>query len=245
MKIISIANQKGGVGKSTVTINLAYELANKGLNILILDMDQQANTSEFFNLSQTDYNIYQVLKGRKRLLDCIIQVKPNISIVPGSRQMQYFNNENSSLLKKALKRANISDTYDIVLIDNPPAISNVTLNSFVVSDGVLIVTEPEAFSISGLSLLNQNINSINSTYRQPLTIVGILVNKVDSRRSVCVDNIDLIKKQYGNLMLNTPLNNYFEVTRSIQEKQFISELFPDSKSSNQFKDVADELLLRI
>jgi flagellar biosynthesis protein FlhG len=110
-----------------------------------------------------DDNIYAVLTGGNAIDDCIYEVQPNLYVIPGSTNMKFFDSEDEGILKRALDTPFLNNTMDVVLIDNPPAINNKTLNSFVASTHVLIVTEAEDFSVRGLKQLEYNISDIKAS----------------------------------------------------------------------------------
>lgn len=247
MKIISVSNQKGGVGKSTATINIASVLSKMGLRVLVIDMDEQCNTTTFYCGAQDLYddNIYTVLTEGKAVDHCLYEVQPNLYIVPGSTSMKFFDSEDEGILRRALDTPFLRSNVDIVLIDNPPAINNKTFNSFAASTHVLIVTEAEDFSIRGLQQLEDNIRDIKASSNNNLAIVGIVMNKIDKRRKLNRQYQAYIKKQYDGLVFENTISNYSEIPRSIYEGKPIADCYPKSKSCVQFDNVSLELAQRL
>ena len=248
MQTISISNKKGGVGKTVLTVNLAYEFSELGYRVLVLDMDEQCNTTTFYFGEQPEQedNIYNLLENpNKNISDCIFEVNDKLFIISGSPKMKYFNSEDEVLLKNLLKDDTFKDMFDIILIDNPPAFNNKTLNSFVASNHVVVVAEADSFSLNGLKQLEENINEIKRLKNEELNILGIVLNKVDKRRKINREYQCIIKNYYGDLMIKTPVNNYAEIPRSVAKGVAVSEAFPKSKSSVQFNFVAKELIDRL
>lgn len=247
MKIVSVSNQKGGVGKSTVTINIASALSKMGLRVLVIDMDEQCNTTTFFCGAQDLYadNINAVLTEGKPVDDCLYEVQPNLYVVPGCTSIKFFDSEDEGILKRALNTPFLHNAVDIVLIDNPPAINNKTFNSLRASTHVLIVTEAESFSVSGLQQLEDNIQSIKKSENNNLEIVGIVINKIDKRRKLNRRFQADIKSHYNDLVFENFISNYSEIPRSIYEGKPISDSYPKSKSCVQFDNVSLELAQRL
>lgn len=247
MKVISISNQKGGVGKSTLTINIASALSKMGLRVLVIDMDEQCNTTIFYCGAQDLYtdNIYAVLTEEKTIDECLYEVQPYLYVVPGSTKMKFFDSEDEGILKRALDTPFLHNTVDVVLIDNPPAINNKTFNSFVASTHVMIVTEAEDFSIRGLQQLEDNIRDIKVSSNNSLEIVGIVMNKIDKRRKLNRQYQAYIKTHYNDLVFKNSISNYSEIPRSIYDGKPISDCYPKSKSCVQFDNVSMELAQRL
>jgi chromosome partitioning protein len=186
-----------------------------------------------------------VLTEGKAVDDCIYEIQPNLYFVPGSTDMKFFDSEDEGILKRALDTPFLNNTIDIVLIDNPPAINNKTFNSFVASTHVLIVTEAEDFSVSGLQQLEDNIRDIKASNNNSLEIVGIVINKVDKRRKLNRQYQAYIKTHYNGLVFESSISNYSEIPRSIYEGKPVSDCYPKSKSCVQFDNVSNELTKRL
>jgi chromosome partitioning protein len=182
-EVITIANQKGGVGKTTTAVNLGAALAQNGKKVLIIDADPQTNatTSLGFNRNDYEYNIYHVLIGIKMMSDVILKSKvKNLDLVPaniglvGVEKEFYDSTEDNRelLLKKAIKP--IKKNYDYIIIDSPPALGPITINALGAADSVIIPIQCEYFALEGLAQLLNTINLLKKSINPKLVIKGFL-----------------------------------------------------------------------
>jgi chromosome partitioning protein len=182
-EIISIANQKGGVGKTTTAVNLAVSLAKKGKKVLLLDIDPQSNATTSLGFSRNDYefNIYHVLIGTKKLTEVVLKTDvENLSLAPSNIglvgiEKEFYNpaKKNRELvLKEKLKE--IQGMYDFVIIDSPPALGPITINALSASDSVIIPIQCEFFALEGLAQLLNTVSLLKKTINPKLKIKGFL-----------------------------------------------------------------------
>ena len=182
-EIISIANQKGGVGKTTTAVNLAASLAEKGKKVLLLDIDPQSNatTSLGFSRSDYEYNIYHVLIGSKKLSEVVLKtqikkldlVPSNIGLVGIEKEFYNPKKKNRELVLKE-KINEISKKYDFIIIDSPPALGPITINALSASDSVIIPIQCEFFALEGLAQLLNTVSLLKKTINPKLKIKGFL-----------------------------------------------------------------------
>jgi chromosome partitioning protein len=182
-EVISIANQKGGVGKTTTAVNLAASLAEKGKKVLLLDIDPQSNatTSLGFNRNDYEYNIYHVLIGSKKLSEVILKsqikkldlVPSNIGLVGIEKEFYNSRKKNRELILKE-KIKEISKKYDYIIIDSPPALGPITINALSASDSVIIPIQCEFFALEGLAQLLNTVSLLKKTINPKLKIKGFL-----------------------------------------------------------------------
>jgi chromosome partitioning protein len=192
-EIISIANQKGGVGKTTTAVNLAASLAKKGKKVLLLDIDPQSNATTSLGFSRNDYefNIYHVLIGTKSLEEIILKTDvdnlflapSNIGLVGIEKEFYNPSKKNRELvLKEKLKK--IRNEYDFIIVDSPPALGPITINALAASDSVIIPIQCEFFALEGLAQLLNTVSLLKKTINPKLRIKGFLPTMYSSQNNL-------------------------------------------------------------
>lgn len=238
MKILSIANKKGGVGKTTVSLNLAYELSRRGYLVLVIDLDEQCDTTGTL-LKDCEWEaqtIYQLLTGQCNPEDAILEVYDNLYLIPGSEHINHFGYKKSEMLLKRLLTKTYYENFDIVIIDNPPGTSEVLLLGYVAASHVLIVTEPEQFSMNNMEKLLKSITHIKSTMNPELEVLGLVANKVDFRRNLTKNMLNELKKEYSGYLLdsylgiNTAVPNSQRQGKTVREMEWYSTIVPQIRS---------------
>ena len=182
-EVITIANQKGGVGKTTTAVNLAASLAVAEKKVLLIDVDPQANatTGLGFNRNNYEYNIYHVFIGRKKLSDIILKTElPQLHLAPSNIGLVGIEqelakdegNEKKMMLKRQLEE--VVDKYDFIIIDSPPALGNITINAFAASDSVIIPIQCEFYALEGVAMVLNTIKISKKTINPKLKVRGFL-----------------------------------------------------------------------
>lgn len=213
MKIVAIANQKGGVAKTTTAINLAASLAEVGRRVLVMDMDPQGNASTGFGISpeQRTQTIYDLLLGDADVTSVIVATQTEgVSIVPSTTELsssdvQLYNvNKRSYLLKDALASKGLTEkAFDFVLIDCPPSLNLLTVNALVAADSVLIPLQSEFFALEGLSQLMLTIREIRQTANPALRVEGVLLTMHDQRNNLSQQVERDARETLGELVYQT------------------------------------------
>ena len=240
-KIISIANQKGGVGKTTTTVNLSTILAKKGKNILLIDADPQGNATSGLGVTkEVELSVYDVLIGEteidKTLQDTMIKnlkiCPSNISLAGAEVQLVPMMSREQRLKTKLDK---IKDKYDFILIDCPPSLGLITLNAFTASDSVLIPIQCEYFALEGLGQLLNTVNLVKKHLNKDLDIEGALLTMYDARTNLSNQVVKEVKKYFENKVYKTVIPRNVRLSEAPSYGMPISLYDPKSKGAKSYE----------
>lgn len=246
-KIIAIANHKGGVGKTTTTAAVGQALADKGQNVLLVDLDAQANlTSFFFSDTEIERSVYDALRGSLKELP-IMKVSDRLSLVPSSLELAMAETELSSRLARERIISNllqpIADSYDYILIDCPPSLGILTTNALAAATDLYIPLTAEALPLQGLKMLEQIVDEVKRSINGQLSISGIIITRYNNRK-LNKAVLDAIRAQFGDKVFNTKIRENIAVAEAPLYGESIYQYAPDSNGAKDYNDLTDEILNR-
>jgi chromosome partitioning protein len=248
-KIIAIANQKGGVGKTTTSINLAASLGVLEKKILLIDADPQANASSGLgiNVEEVNHGTYQVLEHTISAKVAVLKTSsPNLDIIPAHIDLVAIEielidkHEREYMLKKAL--ADLKEDYDYILIDCAPSLGLITLNSLVAADSVIIPIQCEYFALEGLGKLLNTIKSIQSIHNPELDIEGLLLTMFDSRLRLSNQVVEEVRKHFSSMVFDTIIRRNTRLGEAPSYGESIISYDATSKGAINYLNLANELL---
>ena len=247
--IISIALQKGGVGKTTTALALAATLGSQNKKVLLVDMDSQANATYSSGVDNPDHTIFDVLGEDCRVNEALTHCKyyDLLPADPYLTNIEMSENVEPTLLKNSLR--SIIDNYDFIIIDTPPALGNLSFNSLVASDYVIITTEARPFALQGLGKLHETIASVRSSLNPDLQVLGIILNKYNNRTVLNRDIKTMIEEyaveQMQTVVFNTSIREGIAVPEAETLRTPLIEYAPKSKPNIDYKSLVAELLQKI
>ncbi|MFC5406721.1 ParA family protein [Cohnella soli] len=248
-KIIAIANQKGGVGKTTTSVNLGACLASLGKRVLIVDIDPQGNTTSGIGINKADVNycIYDILINEVHPQQAIADTEvPNLKIIPATIQLAGAEIElvptmsREVRLKKAL--ALVRKDFDYVLIDCPPSLGILTINSLTAADSVLIPIQCEYYALEGLSQLLNSIRLVQKHLNTTLQIEGVLLTMFDARTNLGIQVIEEVKKYFQQKVYQTVIPRNVRLSEAPSHGQSIITYDPKSKGAEVYLELAKEVI---
>lgn len=248
-KIISVTNQKGGVGKTTSCVNLAAYIADAGYKVLLIDIDPQGNacSSLGVEIKKGDRSIYEVLLGEISIKDAIYpSVMKNLDVIPSTVDLAaaevdlVYAESRENVLKEALKT--ISKGYDYIFIDCPPSLGLLTVNALTATDSIIIPIQCEYFALVGLGQLMNTVRLIKKHLNPELEIEGVLLTMKDNRSKLVSQVSDDIKKYFGSKVYETYIPRNIRLAESPSHGKPIVLYDNRSKGAIAYKSLCDEFL---
>jgi chromosome partitioning protein len=248
-RIIAIANQKGGVGKTTTSINLSACIAAKGKKVLVIDIDPQGNTTSGYGIEKNELEntIYELMLGDCSIEDCIIkEVLPNISILPSNVNLAAAEIELIGVDKKEYILKNevdwVKDKYDFIIIDCPPSLNLLTVNAMTTADSVLVPIQCEYYALEGLSQLIHTVNLVKERLNPDLDMDGVVFTMYDSRTNLSAQVVENVKSHLNHKVYNTLIPRNIRLAEAPSYGQPINMYDPKSAGAESYMLLADEVI---
>lgn len=248
-RIIAIANQKGGVGKTTTSINLSACLAEAGKKILVIDTDPQGNTTSGFGIDKNnlDNTIYELILGECSIQECILDdVIPNVSIIPSNVNLAAAEIELIGVDKKEFILKNevdwVKDKYDFIIIDCPPSLSMLTVNAMTTAGTVLVPIQCEYYALEGLSQLIHTVNLVKERLNPDLDMEGVVFTMYDSRTNLSMQVVDNVKSHLRQNVYGTVIPRNIRLAEAPSYGMPITMYDAKSAGAEAYRQLADEVI---
>lgn len=248
-RTIAITNQKGGVGKTTTSINLSACLAEKKKKVLVIDIDPQGNTTSGFGVEKNDLDntIYELILGECSIKDCIINdVIPNVSVLPSNVNLAAAEIELIGVEKKEYILRNevdwVRDSYDFIIIDCPPSLSMLTVNAMTTADTVLVPIQCEYYALEGLSQLIHTVNLVKERLNPDLDMEGVVFTMYDSRTNLSSQVVDNVKNHLKQNVYKTIIPRNIRLAEAPSHGIPITLYDPKSAGAESYRQLAEEVI---
>lgn len=248
-KMIAIGNQKGGVGKTTTTVNLGAALASLGKKVLLIDSDSQGNATSGLGIERGDvkHSLYEVLIDQLPIQETILPTsREGLEIVPSNIQLAAAELEligvphREDRLKEAVEP--IRDQYDYILVDCPPSLGQLSINAFTASDTILIPVQAEYYALEGLSQLLNTIRLVQKTYNHDFRIEGVLITMLDARTNLGFEVVEEVRKYFQEKVYETVIPRNIRLSEAPSYGQSVIDYDPRSRGAVTYFELAKEVI---
>ena len=248
-RVVAIANQKGGVGKTTTAINLGAALATWEQSVLLVDLDPQSNCSSGVGVDRTEPSTYELIEGAVEARDAIAPTRfPNLHLIParadlvGAEVELLGEEDRAERLRRAL--ATVDERYDWIIVDCPPSLGVLTLNALVAAQSVLIPIQCEYFALEGVSELVKTLDRVRAAWNPELAIEGVVMTLFDERLSLARQVVDEVRQFFGEAVYDTVIPRNVRLAEAPSFGQTILEYDIRSRGASSYLDLAGEMLRR-
>ena len=252
-RVISLTNNKGGVGKTTSTLNIGVGLANRGRRVLLIDLDPQASLTISLGLNSKDFldkSIVQVLTKQKDVKECLFKIRENVYIIPSNKLLNDAEdlikgkNFRESILKNALDP--IKEVFNYILIDCPPSLNVFTDNGLTASNEVFIPIEAEYLALQGTSQLVDKVNEMKNTkqalFKEDLKITGVFLTKYDQRKNLNKQVKEVLEQTFKGKVVNTNINTNVALAEAPSHQKDIFSYEPTSSGAKDYASLVEEII---